>query len=76
MTDNTGTATNTGYPIHAIGITEPTYTTVPMNTIPGACPWCSTPWSAILHGGRCPKVKAKEYHENGTLKRVEFYEEP
>lgn len=55
---------------------EPTYTTVRMDELPGACPWCSTPWSASFHGGRCPKVKAKEYHENGTLKRIEFFPEP
>ena len=32
------------------------------------CGWC-----AGLHEGTvCPMVKAIEYHENGTLKRVEF----
>ena len=24
------------------------------------------------HNGACPKVKAIEYHPNGTVKRVEF----
>ena len=32
-----------------------------------ACPWCSD-----HHSGRCPMVKAIEYHPNGTVKRVEF----
>ena len=26
--------------------------------------------------GVCPRVKAFEYHSNGTLKRVEFHEPP
>ena len=25
---------------------------------------------------QCPRVKAIEYHKNGRVKRVEFYEEP
>lgn len=31
------------------------------------CQWCGH-----MHGPRCPQVKSFEYHENGTLKRVEF----
>ena len=27
-----------------------------------------------IHGLRCPWVKALEYHPDGTLKRVEFFE--
>ena len=27
---------------------------------------------AYWHQGACPKVKAIEYHPNGTVKRVEF----
>ena len=43
-------------------------------TMTGGCPYCSGPNSYVVHGGKCPKVKAFEYHPNGTLKRVEFYE--
>jgi hypothetical protein len=31
------------------------------------CPWCG-----LLHGPRCPEVKAIEYFPDGTAKRVEF----
>ena len=27
------------------------------------------------HVGTCPKVKAIEYHPNGTVKRIEFHEQ-
>lgn len=41
----------------------------------GYCPYCSTPpYSFVYHGDHCPLVKAKEYHQNGALKRVEFHE--
>jgi hypothetical protein len=43
-------------------------------SFPGACPWCSSPTSATFHPGACPRVKAIEYHENGTVKRVELRE--
>lgn len=34
-----------------------------------ACPWC-----AGLHGDRkCPLVKALEFHESGSIRRVEFF---
>lgn len=33
-----------------------------------ACVYCGA-W----HSGTCPKVKSIEYHENGTVKRVEFH---
>ena len=26
------------------------------------------------HVGTCPKIKAIEYHQNGTVKRIEFHE--
>lgn len=42
-------------------------------SIPGACPYCSSPWSAQIHGGACPRIKAIEYHPNGTVKRVELH---
>jgi hypothetical protein len=34
-----------------------------------SCPWCDG-----SHTGRCPQVKALEYHENGQVKRVEYYD--
>jgi hypothetical protein len=40
----------------------------------GACPYCSGPHSGVIHGGPCPRVKAIEYHANGTVKRVEFHD--
>ena len=33
------------------------------------CPYCGN-----IHDGVCPKVKAIEYHPNGTVKRVEFHD--
>jgi hypothetical protein len=36
------------------------------------CPYCSDDFSWTTHVGVCPKVKAFEYHKDGTLKRVEF----
>ena len=32
------------------------------------CPYCS-----CFHEGTCTRVKAIEYHPDGTVKRVEFY---
>jgi hypothetical protein len=58
-----------------IGITQPGTTMPPMHELPGACPWCSTPWSASFHGGRCPKVKAIERYPDGSMKRVEFFDD-
>ena len=46
-------------------------TLVPLSSQPGACGWCSTPWSVVFHGGPCPQIKAIEYHPNGTIARVE-----
>ena len=45
------------------------------NAAQGYCPYCSTPYSFIVHGGHCPKVKAIEYYPNGTVKRIEFHPE-
>lgn len=43
----------------------------------GACPYCSGPNSIVVHGTYvCPRVKAIEYHPDGTVKRVEFRELP
>lgn len=43
-----------------------------MNTSAGTgvnepCRWCG-----IRHGPMCPTVKAMEFHQDGTIKRVEF----
>lgn len=27
----------------------------------------------LMHAGPCPRVKAIEYYENGTVKRVEYH---
>jgi len=34
---------------------------------PVTCPHCG-----IGHVGTCPRIKAIEYHENGTVRRIEF----
>ena len=45
--------------------------------VEGYCPYCSSPPSTyVFHIGKCPKVKAIEYHPNGTIKRIEFEEVP
>ena len=36
----------------------------------GECRWCGA-----IHQGECPRVKAKEFHPDGSLKRVEFFGE-
>ncbi len=43
-------------------------------SLPGACPHCSSPYSATFHNGPCPRIKAIEYHPNGSVKRIEFKE--
>lgn len=36
-----------------------------------ACQWCG-----VIHlTAKCPQVKAIEYFENGTVKRVEFHDD-
>lgn len=35
--------------------------------------FCET--CGIDHPGQCPRIKAIEYHENGTIKRIEYFEE-
>jgi hypothetical protein len=47
--------------------------TTAMN-ISGHCPYCSTPWTFVYHEGLCPKIKAKEFYPDGSLKRVEFHD--
>ena len=45
-----------------------------MKLLPGACLYCSSESQQISHGGKCPKVKAIEYHPDGSVKRVEFHD--
>lgn len=33
------------------------------------CRWCGL----IGHLGRCPDLRAMEFHQDGTIKRVEFF---
>ena len=37
-----------------------------------ACPHCSSAGGYVIHTGPCPRIKAIEYHPDGTIKRVEF----
>lgn len=39
------------------------------------CAWCSSGTNTVFHVSYCPRVKAIEYHANGTIKRVEFKDE-
>lgn len=39
------------------------------------CPYCSGCNVMIYHAGTCPKIKTIEYHKDGTIKRVEFFEQ-
>lgn len=39
----------------------------------GACEWCSSERSWVMHTGKCPKVAEIEYHRDGTVKRVRFH---
>lgn len=32
------------------------------------CNWCG-----CIHQSTCPRIRAIEYHPNGTVKRVEFW---
>lgn len=36
--------------------------------MPSYCGHCGT-----MHTGTCHRIKAIEYHENGTIKRVEYH---
>jgi hypothetical protein len=46
---------------------DPRWTKTTSVNLEGLCRWCSG-----YHSGTCPKVKAIEYHPNGSVKRVEF----
>ncbi len=45
---------------------------IPTSTLDQNCHQC--PHCGMWHGQVCPRVKAIEYHENGTIKRVEYRE--
>lgn len=40
-----------------------------VTTIATSCPHCG-----VGHVGTCPRIKAIEYYENGTVRRIEFHE--
>jgi hypothetical protein len=51
------------YDIHSVAVFG-------INTLlamPRQCGWCG-----MIHGPRCPSVKAIDYYSDGTVKRVEF----
>ncbi len=37
--------------------------------------WQPCPHCGMGHTGTCPRVKAIDYYENGTVKRVEYHQE-
>jgi hypothetical protein len=39
-----------------------------MLAMPRQCGYCG-----MIHGPKCPTVKAMEFHPNGSVKRVEFF---
>jgi hypothetical protein len=39
---------------------------------PKPCGWCSDDHQ-VYHTGFCPRVRAIEYHLDGSLKRIEFW---
>lgn len=45
-------------------------------SLPGVCQWCSSPTTGVWHQGACPRLKAIEYHPNGTVKRIELHPLP
>lgn len=44
-----------------------------MSHTASAVPTCAHCGSPSPHQGQCPRIKAIEYHENGTVKRVEYF---
>ena len=36
------------------------------------CPHCSGNNTFVFHQGKCPEVKAIEYHPNGQIKKIEY----
>ena len=57
---------------HSGTVNWPSGTMVDLRQTPGACPYCSTPTVASYHSGSCPRVRAIEYHPDGSVKRIEF----
>jgi hypothetical protein len=41
--------------------------------MPGACRYCSSSIQATFHSGACPRIRSIEYHQDGTVKRVELH---
>lgn len=37
------------------------------------CPYCSSDYQKIYHGGVCPRVAEIEYHPHGGIKRIRFH---
>ncbi len=44
-----------------------------MQTITTGSVGCLCPHCGMGHSGTCPRIKAIEYHQDGTIKRVEFH---
>lgn len=44
-----------------------------MSTTTSAASLNTCQWCGCIHSGKCPQIKAYEYHENGKLKRIEFF---
>lgn len=40
-----------------------------MHQVGQSCEHCG-----VIHAGPCPRIKAIEYHETGTIKRIEYWE--
>jgi hypothetical protein len=50
-------------------------TSVTAGTPPSVfCPHCSGGNVQVYHSGACPRVRSVEYHENGSIKRIEYRE--
>jgi hypothetical protein len=50
---------------------EPKYVQTTIGDSTSMCPHCG-----VGHIGTCPRIKAIEYHLDGTVKRVEFHPMP
>ena len=44
-----------------------------MSHTASAVPVCGHCGSSSPHQGQCPKIRAIEYHDNGSVKRVEYF---
>lgn len=45
---------------------------IDLRLTPGVCRHCSTQFTAVMHGGPCPRVAEIEYHPDGTVKRIVY----